>query len=35
MSCSRCFWRCPGDACAQQASADAAYLRVPVPEEGR
>ncbi len=24
----------PGDACAQQASADAAYLRVPVPEEG-
>ena len=24
----------PGDACAQQASGDAAYLRVPVPEEG-
>ena len=24
----------PGDACAQQASADAAYLRVPVSEEG-
>ena len=24
----------PGDACAQQPSADAAYLRVPVPEEG-
>ena len=24
----------PGDACAQQASADAAYLRVTVPEEG-
>ena len=24
----------PGDACAQQASADAAYLRVPVPVEG-
>ncbi len=24
----------PGDACAQQTSADAAYLRVPVPEEG-
>ena len=24
----------PGDACAQQPSGDAAYLRVPVPEEG-
>ena len=24
----------PGDACAQQPSTDAAYLRVPVPEEG-
>ena len=24
----------PGDACAQQTSDDAAYLRVPVPEEG-
>ena len=24
----------PGEACAQQPSADAAYLRVPVPEEG-
>ena len=24
----------PGDACAQQTSADAAYLRVPMPEEG-
>ena len=24
----------PGDACAQQPGADAAYLRVPVPEEG-
>ena len=24
----------PGDACAQQTSTDAAYLRVPVPEEG-
>ena len=24
----------PGDACAQQASADASLLRVPVPEEG-
>ena len=24
----------PGDACAQQPSADAAYLRVPMPEEG-
>ncbi|WP_420448618.1 hypothetical protein [Candidatus Palauibacter sp.] len=24
----------PGDACAQQPGTDAAYLRVPMPEEG-